>query len=693
MTEKILVTSALIYANGPVHIGHLVEYIQTDIYVRFLKMQGYDAIYCCADDTHGTPIEVAAMKENLSPEEFIKIWYKQHTKDFADFLIHFDSYYTTHSEENKYYTNLIFKALKDNGYIYKKNLKQLYCKKCKRFLPDRFVKGICPKCGKEDQYGDVCEVCGTTYKPTDLKEPYCVICKNTPKLKDSDHYFFKLSAFSERLREWLKSNKNIQEDIKNYVLSWIDKGLEDWCISRDSPYFGFKIPGEQDKYFYVWLDAPIGYIASTENYCKHHHCSTLGDYWKSKHSKILHFIGKDIAYFHLIFWPAVLMGAGFKLPDNVIVHGFLTVNGEKMSKSRGTFITAREYLERLEPEFLRYHYASNLTHTTSDIDLNFGDFKNRINNELIGNIANFCYRVLSFIEKNLDGKIGEIGRKQIDLITLEKVNDLIKEAEKKYHELNFREVVKCALEISAIGNRYFQENEPWKLIKSDRKRTEEILAVSANIVKKLIMILTPILPRYAERIAEQLNIKYFEWERKDEYIENHKIDKPEIIFKKIEKIEFFDPFALLDVRVAKIENVSDVKDSDKLYVLDIDLGFEKRKIVAGLKGFYEKSELKGKHIVVLCNIKKARICGMESEGMLLAVDGEGKVGLLLSKDKPGASVIVEGIEKKPEKEISIKDFLKLGLIGKNGKVYYKDKVLKTKNDEIFVDKNIEGVVR
>jgi methionyl-tRNA synthetase len=694
MTGKTLVTAALIYANGPVHVGHLVEYIQTDIYTRFLRQKGFDAIYCCADDTHGTPIEVAALKAGLAPEAFIKTWYEKHKKDFAGFHIHFDSYYTTHSEENRYFTNLIFKSLKDNGHIYKKNLKQLYCNKCRRFLPDRFVKGACPKCGAEDQYGDVCEVCGSTYKPIDLKHPYCSICRTLPVLKDSDHYFFRLSAFSGKLKTWLEANEGLQEDIKNYVLSWIDRGLEDWCISRDSPYFGFKIPGEKDKYFYVWLDAPIGYIASTENYCRHRGCSAIGDYWKSRHSKIIHFIGKDIAYFHLIFWPAVLMGAGFKTPDNVIVHGFLTVNGEKMSKSRGTFLTAREYLERLDPEFLRYHYASNLTHTTGDIDLNFDDFRNRINNELIGNIANFCYRTLSFIAKNSKGRLGEIGRKNRDLITLERVNDLVRNAEKKYHKFAFREAVKCALEISDIGNRYFQENEPWKLAKEkDKERMEEVLATAANIVKRLATVLQPILPRFSERLAKQLSVKSLEEGNLHSYLENHKIGKPEIIFRKIEKIEFSDPFAALDLRVAKIEKIDDVPESDKLYVLHLDLGFEKRRIVAGLRDIYSKSDLKGKHIVVVCNLKKAKIKGIESDGMLLAADDGKDIGILLSKDKPGASVVIEGIEKKPKKEIDIKEFAKLGLRSKDGKAYYKDKALKTNSGEISVDRDVDGVVK
>jgi len=694
MTSKTLITAALIYANGPVHLGHLVEYIQTDIYTRYLKLKGVDAIYCCADDTHGTPIEVSAMKAGLAPEEFIKTWFRQHTKDFADFLIHFDSYYTTHSKENENFTNIIFRALKDGGHIYKKNLKQLYCEKCKRFLPDRFVKGACPKCGAEDQYGDVCEACGSTYKPIDLKSPYCSICSTTPVMRDSDHYFFRLSAFSDRLRSWLKANEGLQSDIKNYVLSWIDKGLEDWCISRDAPYFGFKIPGEKDKFFYVWLDAPIGYIASTENYCTHNYCSTLGDYWKSKHANIIHFIGKDIAYFHLIFWPAVLMGAGFKTPDNVVVHGFLTVNGEKMSKSRGTFITAREYLESLDPEFLRYHYASNLTHTTSDIDLSFEDFKSRVNNELIGNIANFCYRTLSFVDKYAKGKIGKIGTRNSDLMVLERINDLVRKMDKHYSAFEFREAMKCAIEISNIGNRYFQDSEPWRLAKEKNKeRMEEVLAVAANIVKKLAIVLSPVLPRFSEKIYRQLGLKDMNWDDLRHSLEEHKIGKPAIPFKRIEKVEFSDPFATLDLRVAKIEDVENHPKDGELYVLKIDLGTEKRKIVARLKGPYYKDSLKGKHIVVVCNLKKAKIKGIESEGMLLAADDGKDIGLLLSKDKPGASVIIDGVEKRPTKELTLKDFEKFELKSKGSKVYYKDKILKTKEGDVHADKGVEGKVR
>ncbi|MFH1237647.1 MAG: methionine--tRNA ligase [Candidatus Aenigmatarchaeota archaeon] len=693
MTDKTLITAALIYANGPVHLGHLVEYIETDIYTRFLKFSGHDAIYCCADDTHGTPIEISALKAGVTSEEFIKTWYDQHVKDFSDFLIHFDSYYTTHSKENEAFTRTIFKALKDNGHIYKKTLRQLYCDKCKRFLPDRFVKGTCPKCGAQDQYGDVCEACGSTYKPIDLKSPFCGICKSTPVMKDSEQYFFRLGDFSERLRAWLNDNKALQSDIKNYVLSWIDKGLEDWCVSRDAPYFGFKIPGEEDKYFYVWLDAPIGYIASTENYCKDHKCSAEGAYWKSKNSQIIHFIGKDIAYFHLIFWPAVLMGSGFKTPDNVVVHGFLTVNGEKMSKSRGTFITAREYLQILDPEFLRYHYASNLTHTTGDIDLSFEDFKNRANNELIGNIANFCYRTLSFIDKYAEGKIGKTGARNADLMALERADDLVRKAEKNYHGFALREAVKNALEISNVGNRYFQENAPWKLAKEDPVRMAEVLAIAANLVKKLAITLNPILPIFSEKIFKSLNLKDVKWDDFRETLENHKVHKPEILFQKIERVEFSDAFSTLDLRVAKVEKVDDIADSEKLYVLSIDLGDEKRTLVAGLKDKYSKSDLKGKHIVVVCNLKKANLKGVESEGMLLAADDGKDVGVLFSKDKPGTHVVIDGVEKRPAKELTIKDFAKFELVAKDGKAYYKDRTLRTGEGDVQVDKKIEGKVK
>ncbi|MBN1157121.1 methionine--tRNA ligase, partial [Candidatus Woesearchaeota archaeon] len=491
--NKVLVTSALPYANGSIHVGHLVEYIQTDVFVRFLKLIGKKAIYCCADDTHGAPIEINARKQGIKPEQLIAKYFTEHQRDFKNFLIEFDNYYTTNSPENKKYSDLIFTRLKEKGYIYQKDVEQTYCEHCKRFLPDRYVKGKCPKCGAEDQYGDVCEKCNSAYKTTDLVEPYCTICSNPPVRKTSKHYFFKLSDFSEKLRKYITGNKNLQEEVKNHVLKWVNDGLEDWCISRDGPYFGFLIPGETDKYYYVWLDAPIGYIASAQNYCDKHN-ENVDDYWKN--GEIIHFIGKDIIYFHLLFWPAMLMGAEFTLPSNIVVHGFLTVNKEKMSKSRGTLFTAEEFLDIAEPELLRFYYAANLTHSLSDIDLDLHDFAERVNSELVSNIANFFYRVLSFANKNFDSKLSTVEDEAFVKQTLPYF-DKIKEY---YQTFEFREAVKAILQVSSLGNKYFQDNEPWKLIKDDREKAHKVITLCANLVKNINISLKPIMPAFTKKI-------------------------------------------------------------------------------------------------------------------------------------------------------------------------------------------------
>ena len=506
--KKILVTSALPYANGSLHCGHLVEYIQVDIFVRFLRLIEEDVLFVCADDTHGAPIEIKSAELGISPEELISKVYDEHVKDFKDFLISFDNYYTTNSPENKHYSDLIFERLNKNGFIYTKDIEVTYCEHCKRTLPDRYVKGKCPKCKAPDQYGDVCENCNAAYKTIDLIDPYCAICKNKPIRKTSKHYFFKLSNFSKKLESWLKKNKNLQPEIKNFVFNWIKNGLEDWNISRDGPYFGFKIPGEENKYYYVWLDAPIGYIASTDNYCKKHGLKTE-DYWNSKDSRIYHFIGKDIIYFHFLFWPAMLLGSGFQLPYNISVHGFLTVNGEKMSKSKGTFFTAREFLQKHNAEHLRFYYASLLSKTISDIDLNFDDFRKKINNELAANIGNFCYRVLNFLNKYFDGEIKDIDNNK--KLTSE-IKKLTRNIEKNYYGLNFNEAVKGILHISSLGNKYFQENEPWKLIEKDKEKVHKILGLCANIVKNLSILIEPILPDFSSKLQQQLNLTNLKWE-------------------------------------------------------------------------------------------------------------------------------------------------------------------------------------
>lgn len=526
MTKKILVTAALPYANGPIHVGHLVEYIQTDIFVRFLKLIGQDAIYCCADDTHGAPIEIKASQLKIKPEELIAKFYKEHVEDFQSFLIHFDSYHSTNSTENRDFSDHFFNELTKKDLVYKKTIKITFCEKCKRALPDRYVKGKCPRCGAEDQYGDACEKCGATYDPTELINPKCIICGSKPILKDAEHYFFKLSAFSEQLKRWLTDNKQLQPEIKNYVLNWIKQGLKDWCISRDGPYFGFKIPNEKDKYYYVWLDAPIGYIASTANYCRQKNLDALTDYWKNKDCKIYHFIGKDIIYFHFLFWPAMLMGVGFNLPYDMIVHGFLTVNGEKMSKSRGTFFTAKDFLKKYDPEHLRYYYAGLLSKKMSDVDLNLADFKKNINNELVANLANFCYRILSFTNKNYNSEIKDISKDKI-VERIELKFDKIKQA---YSDFNFKLALSEIMAVSALGNKYFQENEPWK----KPEKSQEILGLCVNIAKNLSILVQPILPKFSEELQKQLNIKNLTWTNLGFDLKDHKIGKAEILVKKIE---------------------------------------------------------------------------------------------------------------------------------------------------------------
>ncbi len=578
-SERILVTSALIYANGPVHIGHMVEYIQTDIWVRFMKLAGHDVVYCGADDTHGAPIEINAAKQGVTPEEFIDHWWREHKRDYDDYHVGFDSYYTTNSPENQMYTELIFQRLSENGHIYTKEIELTYCEHCERFLPDRYVKGTCPMCGAQDQYGDVCEKCNATYDTTDLINPYCSICGSTPTRRKSRHYFFRLSSFSGWLEEWLEGNDRLQPEIRNQILSWVHEGLHDWCISRDGPYFGFRIPGEENKYFYVWLDAPIGYIASTANYCRDKPC-TADDYWQSSEGTIIHFIGKDIIYFHLLFWPAVLHGAGFHVPDNVVVHGFLTVNGEKMSKSRGTFLTAEEFKDYLDPELLRYYYAANLSHTMSDIDLNLENLRSKINNELVANLANLFYRVLSFLERYYDGRCGKVG----DAGLLREVRERCMAAKAHYTGFDFRDAVNEMLVIGSMGNKYFQDNRPWELVKTDPEKGLGVLTDCVNIVKDLTVLIKPVMPVFAERMEVQLNLPGLDWGDVGVFVEDHTMGKAEIVLKKIEPIKLRVPepaetrrieFSIddklakmgVDVKLAVVRGVQIRKSSTELEAL------------------------------------------------------------------------------------------------------------------------------
>jgi methionyl-tRNA synthetase len=652
---KILITSALPYANGSIHIGHLVEYIQTDIFVRFLKLTGHDAIYCCADDAHGTPIEVNAKKQGLTPKQLIDKYYKEHIRDFKDFLVEFDSYHTTDSPENKKYAELIFSRLKEKGLIARRPVEQLYCEHCKRSLPDRFVRGTCPHCNTPDQYGDVCERCGKIIKATELIEPRCSICGKTPIKKTSDHYFFQLKKCERQLRDWLK-NTPLQKEVKNYVMNWIEEGLEDWDISRDGPYFGFKIPGEEDKYFYVWLDAPIGYIASTENYCNKHN-QKVEDYWNNPGTRIVHFIGKDIVYFHYLFWPAMLMSAGFNLPDDIVVHGFLTVNGEKMSKSRGTFFTAADFLKQYDPEYLRYYYAKLLSRHSDDLDLSFSDFKDKVNNELVANLGNFCHRCLSFVQNNFNSKVS---RMDFDEGLITDIRQKIKNIEASYHNYDFRTAVRETMAISSLGNKYFQDNEPWKLVRENKQRAEAVLGLCCQIATNLSVLIRPVLPRFSDALQAQLGVKAG-WKDIGFRERVYEIREAKPLIQKIGETE--RPTFPLDLKVASIESADDHPEADKLYVLKIDLGTEKRQLVAGLRPYFKKDQIKGQKIVVVTNLKPTKLRGVESNGMLLAGEHKGSIRLVQSDAEPGAQVELEGHDIYSQ-QIKIEDFMKIKLTSK-----------------------------
>ncbi len=676
---KIVVTSALPYANGSIHIGHLIEYIQTDIFVRFLKSIGEDAIYCCADDTHGTPIQIKAEQMGITPEALIAKYHEEHLKDFRAFHIDFDSYYTTNSPENRKYSEQIFNELKKKGDIYTKEITQTYCEKCRRFLPDRYVRGECPNCGAPDQYGDVCEKCGKAHSTTDLIGPKCAICGSPASKKGSVHYFFKLTNYESRLKKWFEENKNLQPEIVNSVSNWFKQGLQDWDISRDGPYFGFKIPGETDKYFYVWLDAPVGYIASTANYCKGKDFDE-SEYWKKPTGRVIHVIGKDIIYFHYLFWPAMLMGSGFNLPEYILTHGFITVNGEKMSKSRGTFYTASEFLSKFDPQYLRYYYASLLSRKMSDIDLDFKEFQAKVNNELVANIANFCFRVLTFTKKNFEGKIEGIDEnKELFANVLRHAEN----AKQSYSEFNFTNAVKEILALSSEGNKYFQENEPWKLVKEDPEKAQKILGTCINIARILSIVIAPVLPKFAADLREQLNLQALKWSDIDFSLKSHEIGNAEILIRKLDELPAEKETFPINLKVAKIISAEPHPEAEKLVVLQIDLGKEKRQIVAGIRKFYKVEELCGRNIVVVTNLKPAKLRGKESNGMLLAA-GENASLLSAPLSHPGDQVFVEGMDTGTAK-VGIEEFANVQLSVSAGKACYKGKALRTSKEEISVN--------
>ena len=530
--RKILVTSALPYANGSIHLGHLVEYLQTDIWVRNQKMSGNTCYYICADDAHGTPIMLKAKELDVKPEELIQKTYQEHVKDFEDFGIEFDNYYTTHSEENREYSEFIYNSLKDNGDIKSQEIEQFYDESAKMFLPDRYIKGICPKCGAEDQYGDACEECGATYSPTELQKPISIISNTKPSTKKTEHFFFKLSNYTDYLKKWMKRD-SVQSEIQNKLEEWLKDGLADWDITRDKPYFGFNIPGYDDKYFYVWLDAPVGYIASFKNMCDKKNIN-FDEFWNHESEcELYHFIGKDIAYFHALFWPAMLEASNFRSPNSIYCHGFLTVDGEKMSKSRGTFFNARTYLNHLNPEYLRYYFASRLTNTIEDIDLNLSDFQARVNSDLVGKIINIGSRCARFINKDFGNELAsELNNNKLHDNIIENKNEIIKNYEDRKYSANIRLITSLADEV----NKYLDEEKPWVQIKDNNNRghVQKVCTDGLNMFKVLAGYLKPIIPDCVDKIEKILQCESISWENIDNQLISKKIDKFEPIINRID---------------------------------------------------------------------------------------------------------------------------------------------------------------
>ncbi|MHC4228273.1 MAG: methionine--tRNA ligase [Planctomycetota bacterium] len=666
MPRKIVVTSALPYANGPIHLGHLVEYLQTDIWVRFQKMCGNECFYFWADDTHGTPIMISARAAGISPEQLIGEMHKEHKKDFDDFYIEYDNFYSTHSPENKYFSELIFSRLNKAGSIVTRDVEQTYCENCKMSLPDRFVRGACPKCKAEDQYGDSCEVCSSTYQPAELINPYCSTCRTRPVLKTSEHYFFKLNDYEQQLRD-LIAGGHTQKSVANKLDEWFNAGLKDWDISRDGPYFGFKIPGEENKYFYVWLDAPIGYMASAKNYCDRNNLD-FDTLWNTDEYELYHFIGKDIMYFHALFWPAMLIGSGMKTANKLFVHGFLTVNGEKMRKSRGTFIKASTYAKHLKPEYLRYYYASKLTDGIDDIDLRIEDFVNKANSDLVGKFANMASRSGPMLTKKLGSQLGQLDGQGRELIgKLAATKDRIVQ---DYENLKFAAVVRTITALADEANRYVEQNQPWVTIKTDVEKTRTTLTATVNAVRILTIYLKPILPKYAEKVEQFLNIGPLSLADVDTVLENHKINVFERLVDRIDEKQVsamieesketqstqptvespaeplkpectIEDFAKIDLRIAKVAKAERVEGADKLLRLSLDVGGMERSVLAGIATAYEPEELEGKLVVLLANLKPRQMRFGLSEGMILAAGEGGKDIFMLTPDtgaKPGQTV-------------------------------------------------------
>lgn len=660
MGRNIAVTSALPYANGPIHIGHLVEYLQTDIWVRFQKTRNNRCLYFCADDTHGTPIMIRSKSEGIDPEKLIEKVHGEHVRDFDGFHVGFDNYYSTHSPENRELSSLIYQRLKDKGSIDSREIEQTYCEKCSMWLPDRYVKGTCPRCGAEDQYGDSCDKCGATYPPTDLKEPYCTVCGERPVRRKSRHLFFKLDDYREDLLKLIREG-HTQKAVENKLDEWFSAGLRDWDISRDAPYFGFEIPGEKDKYFYVWLDAPVGYMASAKNYCEREGLD-FEQVWNSDEWELYHFIGKDIMYFHALFWPAMLIGADFMTAEKLFVHGFLTVNGEKMSKSKGTFIKASTYLNHLDPEYLRYYYACKLAGGVDDIDLSFEDFVNRVNSELVGKFANLASRTGPMLCKKLDGKTGKLDDEAKALI--DRLCGAGEAIAKDFETLEYASAMRRIIGLTDEVNRYVDNRQPWVSIKSDPEKTRVTLSAVLSAVKVLTVYLKPVIPVIAERIEKFLNVGSLSYDDLSPLAENHEINKFEHLVQRVEKEKVdtmveeskeqaaaaeqqeatqldepladecsFDDFMKVDLRVARVVEASAVEGADKLLALKLDIGGITKNVFAGIAKAYKPEELEGRLVVCCANLAPRKMRFGVSEGMVLASGPGGSDIFLLGLDE------------------------------------------------------------
>ena len=676
--RQILVTSALPYANGPIHLGHLVEYLQTDIWVRFQKMQGHECWYVCASDAHGTPIMLRAQSEGISAEELISRVHKEHDQDFAEFHIEFDNFYTTHSEENRELSADIYTKLRDANHISRRTITQAYDPEKEMFLPDRFIKGECPRCGTKDQYGDNCESCGATYSPTELINAVSVVSGATPVEKESEHLFFKLADFTDLLKDWIHAG-HLQESVANKLDEWLEQGLQDWDISRDAPYFGFEIPDAPGKYFYVWLDAPIGYMASFKNLCEKKGLD-FDHYWKQDAStELYHFIGKDITNFHCLFWPAELHGAGYRMPTNVFVHGFLTVNGNKMSKSRGTFIMARTYLNHLNPEYLRYYYAAKLGAGVDDIDLNLEDFQARVNSDLVGKVVNIASRCAGFISKKFSGELSsEIHRPEL----LKQFTDASDRIAGHYEEREFGRAIREIMGLADLANQYIDENKPWVLAKQAgrEKEVQDVCSMGINLFRLLIIYLKPVLPAMAASAESFLNVPPLFWQDVNRTLTSHSINRFKPLMTRIESSAIeeileeststlvteseeetmteaesktalaadpisdeisFDDFVKLDLRIARIAKAEHVEGADKLLQLTLDLGGEMRNVFAGIKSAYNPQDLEGRLTVMVANLAPRKMRFGISEGMVLAAGPGGSELFILAPDEgaePGMRV-------------------------------------------------------